>query len=69
MKRTIPDSSIECGYLDEVPLENITNHTDLMTTARLARGVVSMRKGIKENKKNSRSICHVYSTLTPMHGH
>ena len=50
MKPTSPDCSMGWGYLDEGPQENITNRIDLMTTVRLARGVVSMRKGIKEDK-------------------
>ena len=49
MKRTIPDCSMGWGYLDEGPQENITHRTDLiMTTARLARGVVGMRGGIND---------------------
>ena len=61
MKRTIPDCSMERGYLDEGPQENITNHTDLMTTTRLSRGVVSMCKGMKEDQKfpfNLLSLLH-----------
>ena len=37
------------GNLHSGPVQNITKRADLLSTARLARGMVGMRQAIREN--------------------